>query len=82
MVRKAASMDEATYQAAIPPCCEFQTVDEHVRMLGLCWGLTAAIEGKREMNCGTCECATRKVDTAPTHQPAPQTSAKEGEASA
>lgn len=57
-------MDEATYQAAIPPCCEFQTVDEHVRMLGLCWGLTAAIDAGRKMNCRGCECATRKGDEA------------------
>lgn len=42
------------YQAAIPACCELETVDEHVECLMLCWGLLSAIENKQKMECEGC----------------------------
>lgn len=51
------------YQAAIPKHCFFQTADEHVEQLMLCWGLLASIEGGYIMNCGNCEMIVKeKVD--------------------
>lgn len=50
------------YQAAIPGCCEFQTVEEHAQVLMLCWGLLAAMNNNEKMDCSGCEYATRKVN--------------------
>lgn len=50
---------EADYQAAIPAGCYYQTVDEHVECLMLCWGLMAALKEGRKMNCGSCEMNVR-----------------------
>ncbi len=33
-------MDEHEYQAAIPIFCRLRTVQEHIDVLGLCWGIT------------------------------------------
>ena len=48
------------YQATIPDCCKFQTVDEHYGYLYWCWGLLSAINEQEPMDCGMCEFATRK----------------------
>lgn len=52
---------EAEYQAAIPACCEYQTLQEHMDSLMLCWGLAAAIRAGRPMDCSGCDLATRAV---------------------
>ena len=47
---------EEKYQAAIPKCCEFQTLEEHVEILMLCWGLAHQVRtAGPAMNCGICE---------------------------
>lgn len=48
-------VSEDDYQAAIPKHCFYQTVEEHMEGLMLCWGLLASIEGGYTMNCGNCE---------------------------
>ena len=48
-------INEQEYQAAIPKCCEFQTVDEHLKFLMLCWGLTSSIQTGKPLICGRCE---------------------------
>lgn len=55
------NFDEADYQAAIPACCEFQTTQEHIDHLMLCWGLVVAIEQGRSMDCSGCDSAVRPV---------------------
>ena len=47
------------YAAAIPECCEYQGIEAHVTGLMLCWGLCAAIEAKRKMDCTGCDLAAR-----------------------
>jgi hypothetical protein len=53
-------LTEEAYAAAIPACCERQTLEAHKSML-LCWGLVAATEAGRQMNCADCDLATRTV---------------------
>ena len=53
---------EAEYQAAIPKCCFYQTSQEHVESLMLCWGLLSAIKGGYPMNCGNCEMIKEKAN--------------------
>ncbi len=48
-------MTEQEYQVAIPKHCFYQTVQEHIDCLMLCWGLAASIKGKYEMKCCNCE---------------------------
>lgn len=48
-------VSEAEYQAAIPKCCFYQTIEAHCECLGLCWGLLTAIKGGYEMDCSGCE---------------------------
>jgi hypothetical protein len=48
------------YAAAIPACCERQTIEEHACML-LCWGLVNAVRAGRDMDCSGCDLATRPV---------------------
>lgn len=47
------------YEAAIPACCEYQGLQEHMDGLMLCWGLVAAIESDKAMICTDCGMATR-----------------------
>jgi hypothetical protein len=56
------------YEAAIPECCEYHTLDEHMNGLLLCWGLRLAAEEGRAMDCTGCELATRKVGAGATPQ--------------
>jgi hypothetical protein len=48
---------ERKYEAAIPVCCRFKTMDEHYDNLALCWSLLAAINNDTPMDCGMCEFA-------------------------
>ncbi len=41
------------YEAAIPKCCAYQTMEAHEHIM-LCWGLVSAIEKSKEMNCSGC----------------------------
>lgn len=43
------------YQENIPACCTLKTADQHWEVLGLCWGVTAAIETGECVGCGACE---------------------------
>jgi hypothetical protein len=54
-----AEVTEKTYAAAIPACCFYQRLQEHIDGLGLCWGLTLAIEEGRTMDCSRCDLAVR-----------------------
>jgi hypothetical protein len=45
---------EARYAAAIPTCCGYQTLREHVDALLLCWGLVAALRVGKPMDCTGC----------------------------
>ena len=54
-----AEVTEESYAAAIPACCEYQGLEAHKDGLGLCWGLCAAIEADRKMDCSGCDLATR-----------------------
>jgi hypothetical protein len=53
--------NEEQYQAAIPACCAYQTVEEHCNELMLCWGLAAAVRAGKSMDCRGCDIATRPV---------------------
>jgi hypothetical protein len=53
-------MTELDYEAHIPACCEYQTLESHMAMM-LCWGLAAAVEKGKRMDCRGCDLATRKV---------------------
>lgn len=53
-----AEITDEQYAAAIPACCQMQTMQEHLEML-LCWGLSAALRRGEAMNCDGCE---MKVD--------------------
>ncbi len=55
------------YEAAIPECCEYHTLEEHENVLLLCWSLRAAVEAGRKMDCTGCELATRQVSNATLH---------------
>jgi predicted amidophosphoribosyltransferase len=58
------------YEAAIPKCCAYQTIDAHESIM-LCWGLVAATERGEAMNCDNCTENTMKVgagETAPCHE--------------
>jgi hypothetical protein len=52
---------EQKYEAAIPSCCRFKTLDEHRDNLALCWSLLAAINDDTPMDCGMCEFADRII---------------------
>ena len=41
------------YEAAIPKCCAYQTIEAHEHIM-LCWGLVSAIEKGKQMNCNGC----------------------------
>lgn len=41
------------YEAAIPKCCAYQTMEEHEEIM-LCWGLASSVEKGYEINCGGC----------------------------
>jgi hypothetical protein len=45
---------EEQYRAAIPKCCSYKTLDEHMNML-LCWGLAASLRVGKPMNCSPCD---------------------------
>ena len=49
-----AGITEEQYAAAIPKCCQMQTMPEHMDMM-LCWGLAAALRRGETMNCDGCE---------------------------
>jgi hypothetical protein len=49
------------YQAAIPACCAYQTVQEHADRLMLCWALCASLQYDHPMDCRGCDLATRPV---------------------
>ena len=48
------------YEAAIPKCCAYQTMEAHESIM-LCWGLALAVEEGRNMNCDNCTENTMKV---------------------
>ena len=48
------------YEAAIPKCCAYQTIEAHESIM-LCWGLAAAVERGEKMNCDNCTENTMKV---------------------
>ena len=49
------------YASAIPECCEYRTLDEHINGLMLCWGLHESVAAGKKMDCSGCELATRQV---------------------
>lgn len=53
---------EAEYVSAIPKCCAYQTLEEHMNMM-LCWGLAASIREGYAMNCSGCELNTEQQAT-------------------
>lgn len=53
------------YEAAIPKCCAYQTIETHENIM-LCWGLARAVEEGRKMNCDNCTENTMKSDTGET----------------
>lgn len=59
-------VSEADYLAAIPKHCFYQTVEEHVECLMLCWGLLASVKSGYAMNCGDCEINTSEKKNDPT----------------
>jgi hypothetical protein len=65
-----AKVTEARYAAAIPPCCEYQSIDQHLEDLTLCRTILASLENDQPVNCGRCYLATRTVPTStPTTTP-------------
>lgn len=50
---------EEIYAAHIPACCHYQGMRAHVEQLMMCWGLMAALEAGKTMECRGCELATR-----------------------
>ena len=48
------------YEAAIPKCCAYQSIEAHESIM-LCWGLARAVEEGRKMNCDNCSENTMKV---------------------
>lgn len=48
---------EAEYTAAIPKCCFYQTLEQHMDMM-LCWGLTASLREGYPMDCTGCDLNT------------------------
>ena len=48
------------YEAAIPKCCAYQTMEAHESIM-LCWGLALAVEEGRNMNCDNCTENTMNV---------------------
>ena len=56
-IERANHVSELDYEAAIPKCCAFQTMEEHRAML-LCWSLCAALRENTEMDCKGCELNT------------------------
>lgn len=42
------------YEAAIPKCCAYQTIEAHENIL-LCWGLARAVERGETVNCDHCD---------------------------
>ena len=53
------------YEAAIPKCCAYQTIEAHESIM-LCWGLAAAVERGKQMNCDNCTESTMKVGAGKT----------------
>lgn len=53
-----ADFTKAQYAAAIPVCCDYQTLEGHVGMM-LCWGLAAALRAGHAMDCTGCDLNTR-----------------------
>lgn len=51
---------KARYAAAIPACCAYQGLQEHVDGLGLCWGLVRAVERGEKMDCSGCDLNTTR----------------------
>ena len=47
------------YAASIPKCCLYQTMEQHVEHLMLCWGLSSSIKNDTPMDCGFCELNTK-----------------------
>jgi hypothetical protein len=61
--------NEEQYQAAIPACCAYQTLREHMDSLLLCWGLAAAVRAGRAMDCRNCDLSVRPVGLARVTEP-------------
>lgn len=55
------NMTKDRYNETIPKCCEFKTFDEHWDYLGLCWGVTVAMEKNTKVQCGNCQCNTERI---------------------
>lgn len=41
------------YEAAIPKCCAYQTIEAHEHTM-LCWRIVLAVEKGKVMNCSGC----------------------------
>lgn len=54
-----AKVTEESYAASIPACCAIQGLQAHKDELMLCWGLCAAIEADRPMDCSGCDLNTQ-----------------------
>jgi hypothetical protein len=50
---------EKEYAAAIPKCCSYQTMQQHMDMM-LCWGLAASLRNGEPMDCSGCELNTEQ----------------------
>jgi hypothetical protein len=61
-----AELTEGAYAAGIPRCCSRQTVEEHKAML-LCWGLVAALEAGKKMDCSGCDLRNPSIPS--EHEP-------------
>ena len=53
------------YEAAIPKCCAYQTMEAHESIM-LCWGRALAVEEGRNMNCDNCTENTAQVGSGET----------------
>jgi len=46
------------YEANIPKCCLYQTLEQHTEDLMMCWSLASSIKKGVPIDCGFCELNT------------------------
>ena len=57
---KAKELTKEDYEASIPPCCSFQSIEEHEN-IGLCWSLVTRVQLNKPI-AGMCDdCTENKV---------------------
>ena len=56
-------MTEEEYQEKIPSWCHYQTVEQHVECLMLCWGITGGFVSLKDSGyCESCDLYRNKGD--------------------